>query len=68
MPRAYVEFTHPLCAECREWEERLRSRATPLITLDVRERPELARKYGISIVPTVVAVAPDGTVLERLAP
>ena len=67
-PRAYVEFTHPLCAECREWEERLRSRATPLITLDVRERPELARKYGISIVPTVVAVAPDGTVLERLAP
>ena len=66
--RAYVEFTHPLCAECREWEERLRSRATPLITLDVRERPELARKYGISIVPTVVAVAPDGTVLERLAP
>jgi hypothetical protein len=67
-PRAYVEFTHPLCTECREWEERLRSRATPLITLDVRERPELARKYGISIVPTVLAVAPDGTVLERLAP
>jgi hypothetical protein len=66
--KAYVEFVHPLCTECREWEERLRTRANPLITLDVRERPELARKYGISIVPTVVAVAPDGTVLERLAP
>lgn len=67
-PRAYVEFTHPLCAECRQWEVALRQRATPLVTLDVRERPDLARKYGIAIVPTIVAVGPDGTVLERLAP
>jgi Domain of unknown function (DUF4395) len=66
--RTYVEFTHPLCSECREWEERLRSNGAPLITLDVRERPDLARKYGIAIVPTVLAVGPDGTVLERLAP
>jgi hypothetical protein len=66
--RAYVEFTHPLCAECRQWEETLRQRATPLVTVDVRERPDLARKYGIAIVPTIVAVGPDGTVLERLAP
>jgi hypothetical protein len=36
--------------------------------VDVRDRPELARKYGIAIVPTVVAVAADGTVLDRLAP
>jgi uncharacterized protein DUF4395 len=67
-PRAYVDFTHPLCSECREWEERLRSRGEPVVTIDVRERPDLARKYGIAIVPTVLAVAPDGTVLERLAP
>jgi|SRR5215212_390207 len=67
-PRAYVEFTHPLCAECRTWEERLRAMGEPVLTLDVRESPELARKYGIAIVPTVLAVAPDGTVLERLAP
>jgi Domain of unknown function (DUF4395) len=66
--RAYVEFTHPLCSECREWEERLHSNGDTLITLDVRERPDLARKYGIAIVPTVLAVGPDGTVLERLAP
>jgi hypothetical protein len=66
--RTYVEFSHPLCAECTEWESVLRQRATPLVTLDVRERPDLARKYGIAIVPTVVAVASDGTVLERLAP
>jgi hypothetical protein len=66
--RTYVEFTHPLCSECREWEERLRSNDETLITLDVREHPDLARKYGIAIVPTVLAVGPDGTVLERLAP
>ena len=65
---AYVEFTHPLCADCVEWERRLRDRPEPLVTVDVRERPELARKYGITIVPTVVAVAGDGSVLERLAP
>jgi Domain of unknown function (DUF4395) len=66
--RAYVEFTHPLCAECREWERRLAKAPEPLIRLDVRERPDLARKYGIAIVPTVVAIGPDGAVLERLAP
>jgi Domain of unknown function (DUF4395) len=65
---AYVEFTHPLCAECREWEERLRSEKVPLVKLDVRDRPDLARKYGVAIVPTVVAVDASGTVLERLAP
>jgi hypothetical protein len=66
--RAYVEFTHPLCADCREWEKRLQRRPEPVLSLDVRDRPDLARKYGIAIVPTVVAVASDGTVLERLAP
>jgi hypothetical protein len=64
--RGYVEFTHPLCSECRDWERRLAGEA--LVTIDVRERPELARKYGVAIVPTVVAVGSDGTVLERLAP
>jgi hypothetical protein len=64
----YVEFTHPLCAECREWEQRLRSADAPLVKLDVRRHPDLARKYGIAIVPTVVAVDADGTVLKRLAP
>jgi hypothetical protein len=66
--RAFVEFSHPLCAECREWERRLSDAAEPLVTVDVREHPDLARKYGIAVVPTVFAVAADGAVLERLAP
>jgi thioredoxin-like negative regulator of GroEL len=64
----YVEFTHPLCSECQDWERRLSGDDAPLVTLDVRERPDLARKYGIAVVPTVLAVAADGQVLERLAP
>jgi hypothetical protein len=66
--RMYVEFTHPLCSECQEWERRLSADGAPLVTLDVRERPDLAHKYGIAVVPTVLAVAADGEVLERLAP
>ncbi|HEX8958763.1 MAG TPA: DUF4395 family protein [Solirubrobacterales bacterium] len=67
-PRTIVEFTHPLCSECHEWERRLAAGPDPLVTLDVRARPDLAHKYGIAVVPTVLAVAADGTVLERLAP
>jgi Domain of unknown function (DUF4395) len=63
-----LEFTHPLCSDCRGWEQRLRAEGRPPLLVDVSERPELARKYGVAIVPTVVAVAGDGTVLERLAP
>ncbi|MGH2716770.1 MAG: DUF4395 domain-containing protein [Thermoleophilaceae bacterium] len=63
-----VQFTHPLCSECREWERRLEGEGRPHAAIDVSRRPDLARKYGVAVVPTVVAVAGDGTVLERLAP
>jgi hypothetical protein len=65
---AYVEFTHPLCADCRAWERRLAAESEPLLKLDVRERPEVARKYGIAVVPTVFRVSSDGAVLKRLVP
>ena len=65
---AYVEFTHPLCSECHDWERRLGDADEPLLKLDVSDRPDLARKYGVAVVPTVLKVAPDGAVLERLAP
>jgi Domain of unknown function (DUF4395) len=63
-----VQFSHPLCAECRVWEERLAANGEPHVTVDVSARPELARKYGVAVVPTVVAVGGDGQVLRRLAP
>jgi uncharacterized protein DUF4395 len=63
-----VQFTHPLCTDCRDWERRLDEGTEPHVVIDVAERPELARKYGVAVVPTVVAVAGDGTVVQRLAP
>jgi hypothetical protein len=57
-----VHFTHPLCADCHVVERRLRDDGRRLVTVDVRRRPDLARKYGIGIVPTAVAVAADGAV------
>jgi hypothetical protein len=62
-----VEFTHPLCTDCRTLEDELRAAGRTVITVDVSRRPELARKYGVALVPTAVAVAPGGAVTERLA-
>jgi hypothetical protein len=62
-----VHFTHPLCSDCLDVERRLRSEGRTLVTVDVRRRPDLARKYGIGIVPTAVAVAADGAITARLA-
>jgi hypothetical protein len=62
-----VHFTHPLCSECLAVERRLRSEGQTLVTVDVRRRPDLARKYGVGIVPTAVAVAADGAITARLA-
>ena len=65
---AIVEFTHPLCSDCRDWERRLRDEGRAPLLVDVSRRPDLARKYGVAVVPTVVALAADGRVEERLAP
>jgi thioredoxin-like negative regulator of GroEL len=62
-----VQFTHPLCSDCHELERRLAAGPRPLHSVDVTERPELARRYHVAVVPTAFAVAGDGTVIERLA-
>jgi len=61
-----VEFTHPLCTDCRTLEDELRAAGRTVVTVDVSRRPELARKYGVALVPMAVAVAPGGAVVERL--
>ena len=62
-----VEFTHPLCTDCRTLEAELRASGRTVVTVDVSRRPELARKYGVVLVPTAVAVTASGAVVERLA-
>ena len=58
-----IEFTHPLCSDCHRLERRLRDAGRR----DVRSRPDLARKYGVGMVPTAVSVDATGAVLARLA-
>jgi hypothetical protein len=62
-----VQFTHPLCSDCHTMERRLRAAGRAVVTVDVRSRPDLARKYGIGIVPTAVAVDRGGAVTARIA-
>jgi hypothetical protein len=62
-----VQFTHPLCTDCRALEQRLRSEGRDVVTVNVSARPELAKKYGIAVVPTAFAVEADGTIGLRIA-
>jgi thiol-disulfide isomerase/thioredoxin len=62
-----VEFTHPLCTDCRALEDKLEAEGRRVVTVDVSAQPELARKYGVALVPTAVAVTPAGRVTARLA-
>jgi len=62
-----VQFTHPLCSDCTTLERRFRGEGRDVVVVDVSKRPELARKYGVALVPTAVAVSSTGTVLARLA-
>lgn len=62
-----VEFTHPLCTDCRELERTLRQEGRAVLTIDVSKQPHLARKYGVTVVPTAVLVGPDGVVRARIA-
>ncbi|HET9084426.1 MAG TPA: DUF4395 family protein [Candidatus Limnocylindrales bacterium] len=62
-----VSFGHPLCTDCQELEAEVVASGRRLVSVDVRSQRGLARKYGVALVPTAVTVAPDGTVLARLA-
>ena len=62
-----VSFGHPLCTDCQAFEASVRASGQHLVTVNVRRDGELARKYGVAVVPTAVAVRADGFVTARLA-
>lgn len=62
-----VSFGHPLCTDCQALEAEVRASGRRLVSVDVRSQRGLARKYGVTLVPTAVAVAPDGRVVARVA-
>ena len=62
-----VQFTHRLCSDCHKLAGELEAGGRQVVLVDVAERGDLARKYGVSVVPTAFTVGPQGRVLERLA-
>ena len=65
--RAIVEFTHPLCGDCQDLVRDLEARGERVLAIDVSRQPQLARKYGIAVVPVAVRIQADGRVTERIA-
>lgn len=61
-----VLFTHPLCGECQTVRAELAQGPRPLVSVDVSRHRDLARKYGVALVPLAVAVAADGRVTSRV--
>ncbi len=61
-----VVFTHPLCSECHEVKPKLESKGLRVVEVDVSKRKDLAKKYGVTLVPLAVTVGADGRVLGRL--
>jgi hypothetical protein len=57
-----VLFTHPLCSECQEVKPRLEKEGRRVVSVDVSVRKDLARKYGVTLVPLAVTVGADGRV------
>jgi hypothetical protein len=62
-----VVFSHPLCTDCRSLVAALERSGEAPVTVDVRARPHLARKYGVALVPTLAHVTSDGSVTRWTA-
>jgi hypothetical protein len=51
-----VVFTHPLCGDCQRVGADLAAAGRPVVAVDVSRRRDLAKKYGVTLVPLAVAV------------
>lgn len=61
-----VLFTHPLCGDCHQLGAALEAGPRPVVKVDVSRRKDLAKKYGVTVVPLAYAVKADGRVIERV--
>jgi hypothetical protein len=62
-----VLFTHPLCGDCQRLVQTLEQAQRHVVKVDVSKRRDLAKKYGVSVVPLAFTVAADGRVLGSFA-
>lgn len=61
-----VLFTHPLCSECHEAGDALANQDKPVVKIDVSKRRDLAKKYGVSLVPLAFAVSSEGVATRHI--
>jgi thiol-disulfide isomerase/thioredoxin len=61
-----VLFTHPLCADCQQVGPRLEQAGNTVVSVDVSRRKDLAKKYGVTVVPLAYLVSADGQVQRRV--
>lgn len=66
-----ADFSAGWCPPCRQMkpifhklQEEYKGKAD-LVTVDVDENPELAQKYNVSSIPTLVYISPEGKELYR---
>lgn len=62
-----VLFTHPLCSDCQTLGRELEAKGAPVVRVDVSKRRDLAKKYGVSVVPLAFAVDASGRVTGRVS-
>ncbi|MBL8924328.1 MAG: DUF4395 family protein [Myxococcaceae bacterium] len=63
---AVVLFTHPLCGDCQVVARELEGQGTTVVKVDVSKRRDLAKKYGVGVVPLAVQVDASGRVTARV--
>jgi hypothetical protein len=61
-----VLFTHPLCSDCQTLGRELEAKGEHVLKVDVSKRRDLAKKYGVGVVPLAVRVDGQGRVTGRV--
>lgn len=61
-----VLFTHPLCSDCQTLTRELETKGEHVVKVDVSKRRDLAKKYGVGVVPLAVRVDGSGRVTGRV--
>jgi hypothetical protein len=61
-----LEFASRYCLACQQWERVLEEQRLPWAKIDVGDRPDLVRRYRIAHTPQLLAVTPNGEVLDRV--
>lgn len=66
--RAVAGFTSPMCHSCGLWRGALEAGGIEPAFVDVKERPDLAERYGVRVTPAVLLVdLDDGRVVRQFS-